>query len=153
VRLAVYQPEIPQNLGSMIRLCACFGVPLDIIEPCSFPFSVKSLRRVAMDYTELAEIRRHDSWDAFQKCNAGIRNILLTTKSSENLWDFKFRQSDVLLLGRESSGVPDDVHDAMDARIKLPMPGGGRSMNVTICAGIALAEALRQGEYWTKSIG
>lgn len=152
MRLAVYQPDIPQNLGAMIRLCACFDVPLEVIEPCGFPFSVKALRRVAMDYTNLAEIRRHIDWNAFQKCNESARTVLLTTKSETNLWDFKFRQTDVLLLGRESEGVPEFVHQQADATIRLPMPGGGRSMNVTMCAGIALSEGLRQQGYWTQGV-
>lgn len=149
MRLAVFQPDIPQNLGGMIRICACFGHQIDVIEPCGFPFSVKALRRSAMDYGDLAEIRHHADWDSFLDTVENARIILLTTKSPQNLWKFNFEASDILLVGRESAGVPDFVHDRADAGISLPMPGGGRSMNVTVTAGIALAEASRQVGLWT----
>ena len=149
MRLAVFQPDIPQNLGGMIRTCACFDIQIDVIDPCGFPFSVKALRRSAMDYADLSEIRRHPDWDSFLTTVNGARIILLTTKSSQNLWKFNFAASDILLMGRESAGVPGFVHDRADAAICLPMPGGGRSMNVTVTAGIALAEASRQVGRWT----
>jgi len=132
----------------MIRLCACFGVPLDVIEPCGFPFSVKALRRSAMDYADIAEIIRHDDWESFQKCNDGPRIVLLTTKAKTSLWNFNFKSDDILLVGRESAGVPNTVFEAADETILLPMPGGGRSMNVAMSAGIALGEALRQDGRW-----
>ena len=149
MRLAAFQPDIPQNLGAMIRLCGCFGIPLDVIEPCGFPFSNKALRRVGMDYAELAETTRHNDWDAFVNAADGSRLILLTTKSTGNLWNFNFEPQDTLLVGRESSGVPDFVRKRADVALTMPMPGGGRSMNVTMAAGIALSEALRQVGYWT----
>ena len=114
-----------------------------VIEPCGFPFSLKLLRSRALDYAEKAELHHHDSWDAFEARKPG-RLVLLTTKGATDLWDFEFRKGDCLLVGRESAGVPDHVHDAADARIKIAMPGGGRSLNVASSAGIAIAEAHRQ---------
>lgn len=144
MRLATYQPDIAPNLGAMIRICACFDVPLDIIEPCGFPLSIKALRRSAMDYANIADIERHDSWQAFQSNRRKNRLVLLTTAADCDLWDFSFQAGDTLLMGRETAGVPADVHAACDAHIRIPMPGGGRSLNVSVSAGIALAEALRQ---------
>lgn len=150
MRLAAFQPDIAANLGSMIRTTACFGVPLDVIEPCGFPFSVKALRRAAMDYAAFADIQRHDDWDAFLNCHNYGRIVLLSTRSQQSLWNFNFHEGDTVLVGRESAGVPDDVHARSDEVISLPMPGGGRSLNVAISAGIALAEGLRQTRYWSK---
>lgn len=143
MRLAAFQPDIPQNLGAMIRLSACFGVPLDVIEPCGFPFSVRALRRSAMDYADLANITRHDDYDAFCTARSG-RIVLMTTKSQQSLWEFNFCGGDILLMGRESAGVPDNVHNSADCRVSLPMISGARSLNVAMAAGIALAEGLRQ---------
>ncbi|MCF6306025.1 MAG: tRNA (cytidine(34)-2'-O)-methyltransferase [Rhodobacteraceae bacterium] len=143
IRIAAFQPDIAPNLGAMIRLAACFGVPIDVIEPCGFPFSVKALRRSAMDYVDIAEIKRHVSWDSFQQQKQG-RLILLSTKAAVPVWDFEFQSGDILMAGRESAGVPDAVHDAADAAVIIPMPGGGRSLNVAMSAGIVLAEATRQ---------
>lgn len=150
MRLAAYQPDIAQNLGSMIRLCACFGVPLDVIEPCGFPFSVKALRRSAMDYADIAEIDRHDDWDAFQNCHVGRRIVLLSTQGAQSLWNFNFESDDTLLVGRESAGVPKFVAEQVNEIVVLPMPGGGRSMNVALSAGIALGEAMRQSGAWIE---
>ncbi len=144
IRLAAYQPDIAPNLGSMIRLCACMDVPLDVIEPCGFPFSVKALRRAAMDYADLADLTRHDDWTAFQNLRPAGRLVLLTTSGAERLWDFTFEPGDVLLMGRETAGVPDEIARSTDARIRIPMPGEGRSLNVAMSAGIAVSEALRQ---------
>lgn len=144
MRLATYQPDIAPNLGSMIRLCACFGVSLDIIEPCGFPLSLKALRRTAMDYADITDMVRHDSWEVFQKCRPIGRLILLTTKAEDTLWDFKFKTTDILIMGRESAGVPKEVYNACDAHIKLPMFGQARSLNVAMTAGMAISEALRQ---------
>ncbi len=143
IRIAAFQPDIAPNLGAMIRLAACFGVPIDVIEPCGFPFSVKALRRSAMDYADIAEIKRHVSWDSFQQQKQG-RLILLSTKAAVPLWDFEFQSGDILMTGRESAGVPDAVHEAADAAVLIPMPGGGRSLNVAMSAGIVLGEATRQ---------
>ena len=144
MRLASYQPDIAPNLGSMIRLCACFGVSLDIIEPCGFPLSLKALRRSAMDYADIVDMVRHDSWESFQADRKSGRLILLTTKADEVLWDFKFKDTDTLVMGRESAGVPTEVHNACDAQIKLPMFGKARSLNVAMTAGMAISEALKQ---------
>ncbi len=144
MRLAVYQPDIAPNLGAMIRICACFKVPLDIIEPCGFPLSVKALRRSAMDYADIADLTRHDSWQTYLKTREAGRLILLTTGAACDLWDFDFQAGDTLMMGRESAGVPDDVAATCDHHVRIAMPGGGRSLNVSVAAGIALAEGLRQ---------
>ena len=144
MRLASYQPDIAPKLGSMSRLCACFGVSLDIIEPCGFPLSLKALRRSAMDYADIVDMVRHDSWESFQGDRKPGRLILLTTKANEILWDFKFKATDTLVMGRESAGVPTEVHNACDAHIKLPMFGKARSLNVAMTAGMAISEALKQ---------
>jgi len=143
MRLAVYEPDIAQNLGTMIRLGACLGIPVDVIEPCGFPFSVKALRRSAMDYAELGEIRHHDSWEAYRPTAPG-RIVLLTTRATQAVWDFRFRETDTVLVGRESAGVPEQVHRIVDAAILIPMPGGGRSLNVAVAAALTLGEAVRQ---------
>lgn len=143
-RLAAYQPDIAPNLGALIRICACFGVGLDVIEPCGFPLSAKTLRRAAMDYGDMAQVTRHDDWAHFLRARPPGRLVLLTTKATEDLWQFTFAPTDTLLLGRESAGVPDDVAAQADARVRIPMPGGGRSLNVAVSGAIALAEALRQ---------
>lgn len=144
MRLCAYQPDIAPNLGAMIRLAACFNVPLDIIEPCGFPLSIKALRRSAMDYADIADLTRHDSWQAFCATPRRGRLVLLTTRYDVPLWDFSFDPGDTLILGRESAGVPEDVHQSVDARVGLPMAPPARSLNVAITAGIALAEGLRQ---------
>jgi len=149
MRLAAFQPDIAQNVGAMIRLCACMGIPFDVIEPCGFPFSLKALRRSALDYADMADITHHDSWEDFQKSRPAGRLVLLTTSGAANLWDFRFRPDDALLCGRESAGVPQSVHDTADARVMIAMPGGGRSLNVSHAAAIALAEASRQ----TRQLG
>lgn len=144
VKLAVFQPDIAQNLGSMIRLGACFNVPLEVIEPCGFPFSVKALRRSAMDYAEIADITRYDSWTSYLAKRAGGRIVLMTTEGATPLWDFRFQAGDTILMGRESAGVPEMVRTRADAAVLIPMPGGGRSLNVAMAAGMAVAEATRQ---------
>lgn len=144
VRIACYQPDIAQNLGAIIRIAACFDCPLEVIGPCGFPFSVKGLRRAAMDYADLARITHHISWDAFCTDRAPGRLVLLTTRAATPLWRHEFAAGDTLLLGRESAGVPEAVHAAADTRLTIPMPGGGRSLNVAVSAGIAVAEAQRQ---------
>ena len=143
MRIALYQPDIPQNVGAMLRLAACLGVAVDVIEPCGFPFSDKGLRRAGMDYMERAEIVRHDSWAAFEALPRG-RLVLLTTRAGLAYTGFSFGADDTLLLGRESAGVPDDVHDAVDARLVVPMAAGARSLNVVTAAAMVLGEALRQ---------
>ncbi len=144
MRLALYQPDIPQNVGAAIRAAACFGVGVDIIEPCGFPLNAPEVRRVAMDYGALAAPDAHRSWAAF--CNAynGRRLMLLTTKATASLWDFRFERNDIVLVGRESAGAPDEVHARADARLFIPLAPGARSFNVVVAAAVALAEARRQ---------
>ncbi len=144
IRLAVFQPDIAQNLGTMIRLGACFDVPVDVIEPCGFPFSVKALRRSAMDYADIADVQRHDSWPAYLRAGTTGRIVLASTGAATPLWDFSFKAGDTILMGRESAGVPDMVRERADATVRIPMPGGGRSLNVAVSAGIVVSEALRQ---------
>ncbi len=143
MHLALYQPDIPQNTGTLIRLCACLAVPLDIIEPCGFTFTDKQLRRAAMDYAEGAEVYRHDSWEAFLPQLQG-RLLLATTKGNEPYAGFTFQPDDVILLGREQAGVPDTVHDRADARLFIPMAPGARSLNIAVAGAMILGEALRQ---------
>jgi tRNA (cytidine/uridine-2'-O-)-methyltransferase len=144
MRLALYQPDIPQNTGSMLRLAACLGVAVDLIEPCGFVWSDRRLRRAGMDYLEGVALTRHDSWTAFQAGRGPGRLVLLTTHGATPYTEFRFRPTDTLLMGRESAGVPSDVHDAADARLVIPMAGGARSLNVALAAAIVLSEALRQ---------
>ncbi len=144
MRLAMFQPDIPQNLGAAIRLCACLGVGLDVIRPAAFPLDDRDLRRTAMDYTDRAEITLHAGWAAFRDSAAGARLILSTTRGAESLHGFGFRPTDILLMGRESAGVPDEVHDQADARICIPMVAGARSLNVAMAAAMVLGEATRQ---------
>lgn len=142
--LALFEPDIPQNTGALIRLAACFGVPLDIIEPCGFLWNDAKLKRAGMDYTGQAEIVRHSCWADFRAARHGGRLVLVTTKGAVRYSEFAFAPNDVLILGRESAGVPDDVHAAMDARVRIPMRPGLRSLNVAQAGAIVLAEALRQ---------
>ncbi|MGH6954211.1 MAG: tRNA (cytidine(34)-2'-O)-methyltransferase [Alphaproteobacteria bacterium] len=146
MRLALYQPDIPQNAGAILRLAACLGAPVDLIEPCGFVLSDRRLRRAGMDYLESVEMVRHRSWDAFQRARAegAGRLVLLTTKSAQPYVEFAFCSADTLLLGRESAGVPEEVHAAADAQVRIPMSPGMRSLNVALAAAIVLAEALRQ---------
>jgi tRNA (cytidine/uridine-2'-O-)-methyltransferase len=144
MRLALFEPDIPQNAGALIRLGACLGVPIDIIEPCGFLLSDRNFRRAGMDYLERAEIVRHQSWAAFRQAPRAGRLVLLTTKASAPYTDFAFAAGDTILLGRESAGVPDDVHDAADARLRIPLRSGLRSLNVAQAGAMVLGEALRQ---------
>ena len=148
MRISIFQPDIPQNLGALLRVSACLNVPLDIIEPCGFAFSEKKLRRTAMDYISEADFRTFIDYQAFkdqQKKERPIsRVILLTTKSSNNYLDFKFRKNDRLLLGRESAGVPEYVHETVDDAVTIEMPGKGRSLNVVVSCVMVLSEAMRQ---------
>ncbi|MDE2182390.1 MAG: tRNA (cytidine(34)-2'-O)-methyltransferase [Alphaproteobacteria bacterium] len=144
MRLALFEPDIPQNAGALIRLGACLGVGIDLIEPCGFLLGDGKLRRAGMDYVAQAEITRHPSWPAFLETRQGARLVLLTTKGAMRYMDFAFHPGDILLLGRESQGVPDEVHARADARLRIPMRPGLRSLNVAQAGAIALAEGLRQ---------
>jgi tRNA (cytidine/uridine-2'-O-)-methyltransferase len=146
MRLALYQPDIAGNTGTIIRLATCFGVPVDIIEPCGFPFSDRQLKRSAMDYARSAKIDRRANFEEFMAAmgQEGRRIVLLTSKGSLRLPDMKFRPDDVLLMGSESAGVPGDVHEQADISVRIPMQPEFRSLNIAVAAGIALGEALRQ---------
>ena len=143
MRIALYQPDIPQNTGAILRLAACMAVPVDVIEPCGFVFGERHMRRAGMDYMEQVSLHRHMSWDHFMESHQG-RLILLTTRGDTPYTEFRFEKGDTLLLGRESAGVPDAVHAAANARIIVPMAAETRSLNVALTAAMVLGEALRQ---------
>ena len=146
MRLALYQPDIPQNTGAILRLAACFGMPVDLIEPCGFVFDDRRLRRAGMDYLEQVDLHRHSSWQAYLAARAARpgRLILLTTKAAMPHIECRFEPADSLLLGRESAGVPEEVHAAADLRLLIPMRPGLRSLNVAMAAAIVAGEAMRQ---------
>ncbi|MEA1830598.1 tRNA (cytidine(34)-2'-O)-methyltransferase [Methylobacterium durans] len=146
LRLALYQPDIPQNAGTMLRMAACLGLPVEIIEPAGFDVSDRHLRRSGLDYLDHVAITRHRSWSAFEawRREAGIRLVLATTRGALPYTDFAFAPDDCLLMGRESAGVPEQVHAAADARIVVPMRTGMRAINVAVCAGMIAGEAIRQ---------
>ncbi len=146
MRLALFQPDIPQNLGAALRLGACLDTPVDVIEPCGFPLEDRAVRRAAMDYGRLAALTRHAGWADFQAApqRGEGRLVLLTTRGAQPLHSFAFQTGDTLLFGRESAGVPDEVHEAAQSRLFIPLAAGARSLNVTVSAAIALSEALRQ---------
>lgn len=146
MEIALFQPDIAGNVGTILRTAACFGAPAHIIEPCGFPFGDAALKRAGMDYAVRANVRRHPGWGAFRQWSqiGGQRIVLLTTAGATPLPAFDFAQGDVLLFGSESAGVPHHVHEAVAARVAIPMQPGFRSLNVAVAAGIALAEALRQ---------
>jgi tRNA (cytidine/uridine-2'-O-)-methyltransferase len=143
IRLILYQPDIPQNVGAMMRLAACMGVPLDLIEPCGFPFDDQRVRRAGMDYIDHLDLTRHASWTQFRAVPGG-RLVLLTTAGDVSHAGFAFRADDRIVVGRESAGVPAEIHESAAARIRIPMRPGLRSMNVAQAAAIGLTEALRQ---------
>ncbi len=149
MRLALFQPDIPQNTGTMMRLCACLDLPIDIIEPCGFIFNEKAMRRAGMDYLDMVDYRRHDSWADFLRYREANpqeygRLVLMTTKASIPYTDFEFKENDIILMGRESAGVPEAVHQLVDARIIIPMNEKARSINVAVSATMVVGEALRQ---------
>jgi tRNA (cytidine/uridine-2'-O-)-methyltransferase len=146
LRIALYQPDIPGNAGTILRMAACLGLGVDIIEPAGFDMTDRALKRAGMDYLEMAALTRHVSWDAFQEWRAGERRrlILFSTRASEPYTDFSFGDGDVLLFGRESAGVPDSVHEAADARVTIRMQPGARSLNLALSAAMAAGEAIRQ---------
>ena len=154
MRLALYQPDIPQNLGAAIRLCACLDVGLDIIGPCGFPLDDKAIKRAAMDYGDCAKVSHHSGWLAFEsdlsKAEPPPRLLLFTTKAATSYIDFVFQPEDVLLFGRESAGAPQEVHDAADHRLIIPLSAAVRSINVVNSAAMALGEALRQTDRFPK---
>jgi tRNA (cytidine/uridine-2'-O-)-methyltransferase len=146
MRIALYQPDIPQNTGTILRLCACLGVEAHIIAPAGFPTSDRAFRRAGMDYLDTVALVRHSSWQTFEAWRqaAGHRLVLFTTAATVSYLDYVFRSDDVLLFGRESAGVPGEVHAAADARLLIPMRPGLRSLNVAVAAAMAAGETLRQ---------
>lgn len=146
MRLALYQPDIPQNTGTLLRLAACMDIGIDIIEPCGFVLDDKRMRRAGMDYLDQVDMIRHISWQKFYEAKraSGGRILLLSTKAATAFTDFTYRPDDTLLVGQESSGVPDDVHNSADERLIIPMAAGMRSLNVAISAAMVTTEALRQ---------
>jgi tRNA (cytidine/uridine-2'-O-)-methyltransferase len=146
MRLALYQPDIPQNTGTILRLCGCLGIEAHIIEPAGFPSSDRAFRRAGMDYLDAVAITRHASWPDFEAWRRAMacRLVLFTTRAAKPYLDFSFAAGDVLLFGRESAGVPEAVHAAADARLLIPMRSGMRSLNVAMAAALAAGEALRQ---------
>ena len=147
MRLALYQPDQAGNVGTILRLAACFATPVDIIEPCGFPWSDRALKRAGMDYAAIANVTRHGDWVAFEAALGG-RLVLFTTTGAVRLPDARFEATDTLLFGSESRGVPEEVHERADARVRIPQAEQTRALNVAVAAGIGLAEALRQTEMW-----
>ena len=146
MQIALFQPDIPQNTGTILRLCACLDVSAHIIEPAGFPVSDRHFRRAGMDYLDQVTISRHDSWPKFEawRREKAHRLVLFTTKAASSYLDYSYSENDILLFGRESAGVPDAVAEAADARVVIPIKAGLRSLNVAMAAAMALGEALRQ---------
>ncbi|MBL8582317.1 MAG: tRNA (cytidine(34)-2'-O)-methyltransferase [Rhizobiaceae bacterium] len=146
IRIALYQPDIAGNTGTILRLAACLAIGVDVIEPAGFDLSDRALRRAGMDYIEMAALSRHADFAAFQQGRLGTacRLVLFSTRAEQAYTTFAFAPGDILLFGRESAGVPDTVHAAADHRLLIPMPGGGRSLNVALAVAMATGEALRQ---------
>ena len=146
LRIALYQPDIAGNTGTILRFAACLDIGVDIIEPAGFPLSDRALKRAGMDYLEMAALTRHADWHAFEEWRKGHgrRLVLLTTRAATAYTDFSFAAGDILLFGRESAGVPDKVHQAADARLTIPMRPGARSINVALSVAMVAGEALRQ---------
>ena len=144
LKVALYQPDIPQNTASIIRTCSCLGASLEIIEPCGFLFSDKRFKRVVMDYLDYSEIKFYNSRNEFFDENSKNRVVLMTTKASKVYTKFKFKRNDILLFGRESAGVPEDVHSKVNERIKIPMLKNKRSLNISISVAIGASEFIRQ---------
>ena len=146
IKVALYEPDIPQNTAAIVRLCACFGVRLDIIEPCGFFLSDKRFKRVVMDYINKCKIKSFKDFTEFKKDKKNERIILLTTKAKKKYFDFKFNQNDTILFGRESAGVPQLVHKSVDYKLIIPIQKKARSLNIVSSVAITLAEALKQNQ-------
>ena len=144
LRVALFEPDIPQNTAALLRTCGCLGVACEIIEPCGFIFSSKHMRRIGMDYLDKVALTHHKDWETFQSHYRGDRRVLLTTKVTTPYTGFTFRAGDMLVMGRESAGAPDFVHAEVDERLTIPMMLGMRSLNISVSAAIVMAEALRQ---------
>ena len=150
MRLALYQPDQAGNVGTILRLAACLGVPVDVIEPCGFPWGDRALKRAGMDYAEIANVTRHPDWARFEVALAG-RLVLFSTQADVGLDAARFEATDVLLMGSESRGVPVEVHERADLRVRIPQVEGTRSLNLAVAAGIGVAEAMRQTGRWAGS--
>ena len=146
IKVALYEPDIPQNTAAIVRLCACFGARLDIIEPCGFFLSDKRFKRVVMDYINKCKIKSFKDFTAFKKDKKNERIILMTTKAKNKYFDFKFNKNDTILFGRESAGVPQVVHKSVDYKLIIPIQKKARSLNIVSSVAITLAEALKQNQ-------
>ena len=146
IKVALYEPDIPQNTAAIVRLCACFGARLDIIEPCGFFLSDKRFKRVVMDYINKCKIKSFKDFTAFKKDKKNERIILMTTKAKNKYFDFKFNKNDTILFGRESAGVPQIVHKSVDYKLIIPIQKKARSLNIVSSVAITLAEALKQNQ-------
>lgn len=145
MKILLYQPDIAGNVGTIIRMAVCFDIELNIIEPCGFPFDEdKIVKRSAMDYFKFVKLKRYDSFESFKENNKDCRIILLTTKSSMPYYDFKFEENDVIMVGRESAGVPEEIHNNVDNRLLIPMKNGARCLNVAVSLSIVVSECLKQ---------
>lgn len=144
MKVAMYEPDIAGNVGTIIRMCACLGLDLDIIEPCGFPFNREKIKKSGLDYIDRVKITRYASFEEFKEINKDYRIILLTTKASVEYTTFKFQDNDILLVGRESAGVPDKVHNSVDGRVVIKMQENTRCLNVAISLAMVVGEALRQ---------
>lgn len=144
MRIALYEPEIPGNVGAVLRLAACLGAGVDLIEPLGFRWNDRRVRRAAMDYIDHVEFTRHAGFDAFRQTIGEARLVLFTTKAVQSAYQFEFRPDDVLLFGKESAGIPTEIAETCDAKVRLPMREEVRSMNLATSAALALGEALRQ---------
>ena len=144
IEIALFQPDIAPNAATILRMCACFGLSCRIIAPAGFVLSDAAFRRAGMDYIDRAALVSDDSWQAFRNATAGRRSVLVSTKATVSYTEFAFRAGDVIVMGRESSGVPEDVHQTVEARIRIPMRSGFRSLNVALACAIVTSEAMRQ---------
>ena len=147
IKVALYEPDIPQNTAAIVRLCACFGARLDIIEPCGFFLNDKRFKRIVMDYINICKIKSFKDFAEFKKDKKKERIILMTTKTKRKYFNFKFNQNDTLLFGRESAGVPQSVHKSVDYKLTIPIQKEARSLNIVSSVAITLAEALKQNNY------
>lgn len=144
MKVLLYQPDIAGNVGTIIRMCACLGLDLDIIEPCGFPFNREKIKKSGLDYIDKVKISRYPSFDEYKNQNIDSRIVLLTTKASVEYTKFDFKQNDILMVGRESAGVPEEVHQAVDGRVVIKMQDNTRCLNVAISLAMVVGEALRQ---------
>jgi tRNA (cytidine/uridine-2'-O-)-methyltransferase len=152
MRLALFEPDIPQNTGTLMRLCACLDVGMDIIEPCGFLLSDRTLKRAGMDYVDHLDLTRHLNWASFKAAATGKRLIVMSTKTDRSFLDFKFEPADILIAGRESAGIPDTVRADCTALVTIPMAKGVRSLNVAVASALVLGEALRQTHQYPKGV-